>query len=206
MSTYKAPLTDIRFALYDVLGAEALFAKLGYGDATRDVLDAVLEEAGRFTETVLAPLNSVGDEIGCSFDKASGEVTTPPGFREAYAQFIEGGWTGLTAAPEFGGQGLPHVDGRAVERDDQRRQPGLGKFPAAFAWRGGGAEAARRRLAARGLPQADRGRPLDRHHVPDRTALRHRPGPAQDPRRTQRRRQLFASPAPRSSSPPASTT
>ena len=102
MSTYKAPLTDIRFALYDVLGAEALFAKLGYGDATRDVLDAVLDEAARFTETVLAPLNSVGDEIGCGFDKATGDVTTPPGFQQAYSQFIEGGWTGLTAAPEHG--------------------------------------------------------------------------------------------------------
>jgi hypothetical protein len=87
MSIYKAPLTDIRFALYDVLDAETLFAKLGYDEATRDLLDAVLEEAGRFTETVLAPLNGVGDEVGCRFDKASGDVTTPPGFREAYAQF-----------------------------------------------------------------------------------------------------------------------
>ena len=57
MSTYKAPLIDIRFALYDVLGADTLFAKLGYTDATRDILDAVLDEAGRFTETVLSPLN-----------------------------------------------------------------------------------------------------------------------------------------------------
>ena len=63
MSAYRAPLNDIRFALYDVLGAEALFARLGYSDATRDILDAVLEEAARFSETVLAPLNSVGDEI-----------------------------------------------------------------------------------------------------------------------------------------------
>ena len=51
------------------------------------------------TETVLAPLNSVGDEIGCSFDKASGDVATPPGFKQAYTQFVEGGWTGLTASP-----------------------------------------------------------------------------------------------------------
>ncbi len=129
MSTYKAPLTDIRFALYDVLGAEALFAKLGYDDATRDVLDAVLEEAGRFTETVLAPLNSVGDEIGCSFDTASGEVTTPPGFREAYTQFIEGGWTGLTAAPEFGGQGLPHVMGVPLNEMINAANLAWGNFP-----------------------------------------------------------------------------
>ncbi len=129
MSTYKAPLTDIRFALYDVLGAEALFAKLGYGDATRDVLDAVLDEAARFTETVLAPLNSVGDEIGCGFDKATGDVTTPPGFQQAYTQFIEGGWTGLTAAPEHGGQGLPHAMGVPLNEMINAANLAWGNFP-----------------------------------------------------------------------------
>ena len=78
-ASYKAPLSDLRFALYDVLGVEPLFQRLGYPDATRDILDAVLDEAARFSETVLAPLNGVGDEIGCSFDKATGAVTTPPG-------------------------------------------------------------------------------------------------------------------------------
>jgi alkylation response protein AidB-like acyl-CoA dehydrogenase len=129
MSTYKAPLTDIRFALYDVLGAEALFAKLGYDDATRDVLDAVLDEAARFTETVLAPLNSVGDEIGCGFDKATGDVTTPPGFQQAYTQFIEGGWTGLTAAPENGGQGLPHAMGVPLNEMINAANLAWGNFP-----------------------------------------------------------------------------
>ena len=83
MSSYKAPLTDIRFALHAGLGVESLFQHLGMDDASRDVIDAILEEGARFNETVLAPLNSVGDEIGCSFDKATGAVTTPPGFREA---------------------------------------------------------------------------------------------------------------------------
>ena len=129
MSSYKAPLADIRFALYDVLGAEALFSQLGYTDATRDVLDAVLDEAGRFTETVLAPLNSVGDEIGCNFDKATGEVTTPPGFRQAYTQFVEGGWTGLTAAPEFGGQGLPHAVGVPLNEMINAANLAWGNFP-----------------------------------------------------------------------------
>ncbi|RYG14089.1 MAG: acyl-CoA dehydrogenase [Burkholderiales bacterium] len=129
MSIYKAPLADIRFALYDVLDADELFAKLGYGDATRDVLDAVLDEAARFTETVLAPLNSVGDEVGCSLDKASGEVTTPPGFREAYRQFIEGGWTGLTAAPEHGGQGLPHAMGVPLNEMINAANLAWGNFP-----------------------------------------------------------------------------
>ena len=95
-ASYKAPLADLRFALYDVLGVDPLFQRLGYADATRDILDAVLDEAARFTETVLAPLNSVGDEIGSQLDKATGDVTTPPGFKAAYTQFVEGGWTGLT--------------------------------------------------------------------------------------------------------------
>ena len=129
MSTYKAPLADIRFALYDVLAADALFARLGLTDATRDILDAVLDEAGRFTETVLAPLNSVGDEIGCSFDKASGDVTTPPGFKQAYTQFIEGGWTGLTASPDFGGQGLPHAIGAPLNEMINAANLAWGNFP-----------------------------------------------------------------------------
>ena len=129
MSSYKAPLTDIRFALFDVLGAEQLFARLGYSDATRDVLDAVLDEAGRFTETVLAPLNSVGDEIGCGFDKGSGEVTTPPGFRQAYNQFVEGGWTGLTASPDHGGQGLPHAVGVPLNEMINAANLAWGNFP-----------------------------------------------------------------------------
>jgi len=114
MSNYKAPVTDLRFALHDVLKAESLFAAMGLEDASADVIDAVLEEAGRFSASVLAPLNAVGDEAGCTLDKATGEVTTAPGFREAYAQFVEGGWTGLTAAPEFGGQGMPETLGMAL--------------------------------------------------------------------------------------------
>ena len=115
MNIYKAPVADIRFALFDVLGAEALYQKLGIHHATRDVLDAVLDEAAKFTENVLAPLNAIGDEHGCTYDKATGSVTTPPGFKEAYAQFNEGGWTGLTAPEAFGGQDLPESLGAAVK-------------------------------------------------------------------------------------------
>ncbi|MCL6714018.1 acyl-CoA dehydrogenase C-terminal domain-containing protein [Pseudomonas sp. R2.Fl] len=129
MSAYRAPLNDIRFALYDVLGAEALFARLGYADATRDILDAVLEEAARFSETVLAPLNSVGDEIGSTYDQATQAVTTPPGFKAAYEQFIEGGWTGLTASPDFGGQGLPHVMGVPLNEMVNAANLAWGNFP-----------------------------------------------------------------------------
>src|SRR3989339_736933 len=111
MSHYKAPLADMRFALFDVIGAEAAFQRMGFADATRDVLDAVLEEGARFNETVLAPLNAVGDREGCRLDAATGEVTTPPGFKQAYAQYVDGGWSGLTAPAEFGGQGMPHAAG-----------------------------------------------------------------------------------------------
>ncbi|MGI8561067.1 MAG: acyl-CoA dehydrogenase C-terminal domain-containing protein [Luteimonas sp.] len=129
MTTYKAPLGDIRFALYDVLQADALFARLGYADATRDVLDAVLDEAARFTETVLAPLNAVGDQEGCRHDNATGDVSTPTGFKAAFDRFVDGGWTGLTAAPEFGGQGLPHTMGVPLNELVNAANLAWGNFP-----------------------------------------------------------------------------
>jgi alkylation response protein AidB-like acyl-CoA dehydrogenase len=108
MTIYKAPLNDMRFALYDVLGADAVLGRLAGGEAhSRDLLDAVLEEAARFNEQVLAPLNASGDQEGCHYDKATASVTTPKGFKEAYRQYAEGGWAGLTANEKFGGQGLP---------------------------------------------------------------------------------------------------
>jgi alkylation response protein AidB-like acyl-CoA dehydrogenase len=129
MSQYQAPLNDMRFAMFDVLGVDTCFARLGFTDATRDVLDAVLEEGARFTETVLAPLNAVGDRAGCTLDTVTGEVTTPPGFREAYAQFVEGGWSGLTSPPEFGGQGLPHAAGIALKEMIDAANLAWGNFP-----------------------------------------------------------------------------
>ena len=129
MSTYKAPLDDLRFGLYDVLDAEALFARLGHADANRELVDAVLDEAARFAETVLAPLNRVGDEIGCSYDKATGDVTTPPGFRQAFEQFVAGGWTGLTNAPEHGGQGMPELLGGVLTELVDSANLAWGNFP-----------------------------------------------------------------------------
>ena len=129
MSTYHAPLRDMRFVLFDVLGAEALFQRLGYTEATRDIVDAVLEEGARFSESVLAPLNQAGDRVGCRLDAGTGEVTTPPGFREAYAQFVEGGWSGLTSPPEFGGQGLPHLAGVPLKEMIDAANLAWGNFP-----------------------------------------------------------------------------
>ena len=114
MSSYRSPVTDLRFALNDVLGAQALFAQLGYAEATDDVIDAVLEEGARFADTVLAPLNAIGDEVGCRHDPATGDVVAPPGFKEAFDLFVQGGWPGLSNAVEHGGQGMPHTLGAAV--------------------------------------------------------------------------------------------
>ncbi|KAF1710318.1 acyl-CoA dehydrogenase [Pseudoxanthomonas kalamensis DSM 18571] len=129
MSTYKAPLTDLRFALYDVLGVEKQFAELGFSEASRDVVDAILDEAARFNETVLAPLNAVGDDIGCKYDKDSGDVTPPPGFKQAFDQFVEGGWTGLTDEPEYGGMGMPMVLGGVLTEMVDAANLAWGNFP-----------------------------------------------------------------------------
>ena len=129
MSHYKAPLADMRFALFDVIGAEAAFQRMGFADATRDVLDAVLEEGARFNETVLAPLNAVGDRQGCRLDAATGEVTTPPGFKQAYAQYVDGGWSGLTAPAAFGGQGMPHAAGVPLKEMIDAANLAWGNFP-----------------------------------------------------------------------------
>jgi alkylation response protein AidB-like acyl-CoA dehydrogenase len=105
MTTYKAPLRDIRFVLHELLEVEKLAALPGFAEATTDLVDAVIEEGARVCENVLFPLNRPGDEEGCSFE--NGVVRTPKGFKEAYEQFREGGWIGLASDPEYGGQGLP---------------------------------------------------------------------------------------------------
>ena len=112
MPSYKAPLRDTRFVLHDVLKVASHNNLEGFADATPDVIDAVLEAGAQIAEEVLAPLNQVGDREGCRI--ADGMVTTPTGFREAYRTWVEGGWTGLTCDPEYGGQGMPFVVGFAV--------------------------------------------------------------------------------------------
>ncbi|MBP6596593.1 MAG: acyl-CoA dehydrogenase C-terminal domain-containing protein [Arenimonas sp.] len=129
MNRYTAPLRDMKFALYDVIEADKLYAHLGIASAQRDLLDAVMDEAARFTQTVLAPLNGVGDEHGCVHDKATGSVTTPPGFKEAYAQFVDGGWSGLTAPEAMGGQDLPESFGAAVKEMLDAANLSWGNYP-----------------------------------------------------------------------------
>ncbi|GAB5452797.1 MAG: acyl-CoA dehydrogenase C-terminal domain-containing protein [Halioglobus sp.] len=106
---YQAPVNDLQFLLFDVLRADELSEFEGYEDATRELIEAVMDQMGKFSAEVLQPTNKAGDEQGCTYDPETHEVKTPDGFREAYRQFCEAGWTSLDAPTEFGGQGLPHV-------------------------------------------------------------------------------------------------
>ncbi|MFC4819277.1 acyl-CoA dehydrogenase C-terminal domain-containing protein [Dokdonella ginsengisoli] len=130
MSRYAAPLADLRFALHDVLDVESTYARLpGCATATRDVVDAVLEEGAKFAEQVLAPLNQSGDAEGCSYDKATQSVRTPKGFKEAFAQYVEAGWIGLVADERFGGQGLPETLGAALKEMIDSANLSWGNYP-----------------------------------------------------------------------------
>ena len=106
MPIYKAPVDDALFLLNDVFHLDHYGNLPGFSDASPDVVEAVLREAAKFSEEVLTPLNRVGDKEGCKHG-ADGSVTTPKGFKEAYQQIVESGWIGISAPPEFGGQGLP---------------------------------------------------------------------------------------------------
>ncbi len=110
MPEYKVPQRDIQFVMNELLDSEGLYKTLpGCEEATEDMLNAIVGEAAKFCEEVLAPLNQSGDEEGCQWSPEG--VKTPEGFKEAYQQYVENGWPSLAAPEENGGQGMPNLLG-----------------------------------------------------------------------------------------------
>lgn len=113
MPSYKAPVRDMQFLLHEVLGFEDLTKYDAFSEVDADLADAILVEAAKFSEDVLAPLNVVGDHEGCT-RHADGSVTTPTGFKDAYKQMSENAWSALSMDPTYGGQGMPGMLGIAA--------------------------------------------------------------------------------------------
>jgi alkylation response protein AidB-like acyl-CoA dehydrogenase len=126
--TYQPPVRDFAFLLRDVLKIERYANLPGFADASIDTVEQILEEAGRLSAEVLAPLDRVGDKEGCHWHPDF-SVTTPAGFKAAYAEFVEGGWPALGADPEFGGQGLPGVVNLAVSEMSSAANMAFAMYP-----------------------------------------------------------------------------
>jgi len=110
MPSYNPPLRDMQFVLHEVFNVvDELKVCPPHADVDADTINAVLEEGGKFAAEVAFPLNLSGDQEGCVLDKTTHEVKAPKGFKEAYKQYVEGGWAALSCDPEYGGQGLPFV-------------------------------------------------------------------------------------------------
>ena len=157
---YTPPLRDMQFVMHEVLERRPTNSRRcrKHADIDADTINAVLEEGGKFAAEVLFPLNLSGDDEGCTLDKTTHEVTTPEGFKEAYAQYVEGGWPALACDPEYGGQGLPHRREPVHLRDAELGQPGLDDVPGPVARRLRMPARARHRRSRRRLylPQARR--------------------------------------------------
>jgi len=128
MPTYKAPVDDVMFLLSDVFHLDRYNNLPGFAEATPDLVEAVLAEAAKFSEQVLTPLNRVGDKEGCRRHD-DGSVTTPTGFKDAYKRLTDGGWIGLSAPAEFGGQGLPVVLAQAINEFLCSANMAFGMYP-----------------------------------------------------------------------------
>jgi hypothetical protein len=128
MPTYNAPNRDFRFVINEMLELESYGNMPGFENATEDLINSILEEGGKFTSEVIAPLNQIGDLQGCTRHE-DGSVTTPPGFKEAFDQYREAGWGTLTQPEELGGQGLPHVIGFALKEMMSSANQSFGMYP-----------------------------------------------------------------------------
>ena len=110
MPSYTPPLRDMQFVMHELLHVvDDLKAMPAHADMDAETMNAVLEEGGKFASEILFPLNITGDAEGCHLDQATHQVTTPKGFKEAYAQYVAGGWPALSSDPAYGGQGLPLI-------------------------------------------------------------------------------------------------
>ena len=127
MTAYQAPLTDMLFNMYEISGMSGIAQLPGCEGTTPDLVAAILEEAGKFSTEVLGPLNIIGDQQGSKLE--NGVVRTPDGFKDAYQQFVDGGWNGITFDPKFGGQGLPCLISAAVSEMVQSANMAFGLCP-----------------------------------------------------------------------------
>ncbi|MFP4519900.1 MAG: acyl-CoA dehydrogenase family protein, partial [Oceanicaulis sp.] len=127
MPQYRAPLRDHHFVLNDLLNVQQYSDLPSFSEASEDIVSAVLEEGAKFCENVLHPLNPVGDQQGCRL--SNGEVTVPDGFKDAYKQMTEGGWTALSADPTYGGQGLPQYLNLAFNEMVTSSNMAFGMYP-----------------------------------------------------------------------------
>ncbi len=130
MPSYTPPLRDMQFVMHEVLEVVPALRELpAHADIDNELVDQVCEEAGKFCSEVLFPLNLPGDAEGCHYDPATHAVTTPAGYRQAWEQYVEAGWPLLTAAPEYGGQGLPHLVGSAVHEMENAANQAWTMYP-----------------------------------------------------------------------------
>ena len=130
MPRYTPPLRDMQFVMHEVLEVVPALRELpAHADVDAELIDQVCEEAGKFCSDVLFPLNLSGDAEGCRYDAATHAVSTPKGYREAWQQYVEAGWPLLTAAPEYGGQGLPHLVGSAVHEMENAANQAWTMYP-----------------------------------------------------------------------------